>query len=73
MTSPTPPLTCPVCQAVVATRPPGPAFPFCGDRCRLIDLGRWLGGEYRVSRPLTEDDLADLPGKAAGGDDDPDA
>jgi endogenous inhibitor of DNA gyrase (YacG/DUF329 family) len=23
--------------------------PFCSDRCRLIDLGRWLGEEYAVA------------------------
>ncbi|MHC4917789.1 MAG: DNA gyrase inhibitor YacG [Planctomycetota bacterium] len=23
-------------------------FPFCSGRCRLIDLGRWLDGEYRI-------------------------
>jgi endogenous inhibitor of DNA gyrase (YacG/DUF329 family) len=26
-----------------------PQFPFCGPRCRLIDLGRWLGEEYRLA------------------------
>jgi len=25
-----------------------PAYPFCSERCRLVDLGRWLGEEYRV-------------------------
>ena len=24
------------------------AWPFCSDRCRLVDLGNWLGGTYRV-------------------------
>ena len=24
-------------------------FPFCSERCRLIDLGAWLDGDYRVS------------------------
>jgi endogenous inhibitor of DNA gyrase (YacG/DUF329 family) len=23
-------------------------LPFCSERCRLIDLGRWLGEDYRV-------------------------
>ncbi|HVV86236.1 MAG TPA: DNA gyrase inhibitor YacG [Kofleriaceae bacterium] len=23
-------------------------FPFCSARCQLVDLGRWLGEEYRV-------------------------
>jgi endogenous inhibitor of DNA gyrase (YacG/DUF329 family) len=25
-----------------------PHFPFCSDRCKLIDLGRWLGESYRI-------------------------
>ncbi|MDA2923865.1 DNA gyrase inhibitor YacG [Acidobacteria bacterium AH-259-L09] len=23
-------------------------FPFCSQRCRLLDLGKWLDGEYRL-------------------------
>jgi endogenous inhibitor of DNA gyrase (YacG/DUF329 family) len=31
-------------------RPADPAWrPFCSERCRTIDLGRWLSGEYRVA------------------------
>ena len=29
-------------------------FPFCSERCKLIDLGRWLDGKYQV--PAVEDD-----------------
>jgi endogenous inhibitor of DNA gyrase (YacG/DUF329 family) len=25
-----------------------PEFPFCSSKCKLIDLGRWLGENYRV-------------------------
>jgi hypothetical protein len=25
-----------------------PAFPFCSDRCKTIDLGRWLDERYRI-------------------------
>jgi endogenous inhibitor of DNA gyrase (YacG/DUF329 family) len=25
-----------------------PSFPFCSDRCRLIDLGRWIDGVYAI-------------------------
>jgi endogenous inhibitor of DNA gyrase (YacG/DUF329 family) len=41
---------CPICNAVMQGQGPSewPAFPFCSDRCRTIDLGRWLGEEYRV-------------------------
>ena len=23
-------------------------FPFCSERCKLVDLGNWLGEAYRV-------------------------
>jgi endogenous inhibitor of DNA gyrase (YacG/DUF329 family) len=29
-----------------------PAFPFCSERCRAVDLGRWIDEEYRISEPL---------------------
>ena len=36
------------------------AMPFCSDRCRLIDLGRWLGEEYSVPVSKTgKDDPSD--------------
>jgi hypothetical protein len=44
---------CPICR-----KPAGVAgnrhAPFCTDRCRLIDLGRWLDGSYQV--PVSRDD-----------------
>ncbi|MCC6682806.1 MAG: tRNA (adenosine(37)-N6)-threonylcarbamoyltransferase complex ATPase subunit type 1 TsaE [Phycisphaeraceae bacterium] len=33
------------------------AYPFCSIRCRQVDLGRWLGESYRVSRPIEQSDL----------------
>lgn len=29
-------------------------FPFCSNRCKSIDLGKWLNEEYRISTPLPE-------------------
>jgi endogenous inhibitor of DNA gyrase (YacG/DUF329 family) len=26
-----------------------PWFPFCSERCKTIDLGRWLGERYGVA------------------------
>jgi endogenous inhibitor of DNA gyrase (YacG/DUF329 family) len=26
--------------------------PFCSKRCRLVDLGKWLGEEHAISEPL---------------------
>ena len=25
-----------------------PSFPFCTDRCKLIDLGRWIDGRFAI-------------------------
>ena len=25
-----------------------PGFPFCSDRCKLVDLGRWIDGAYSI-------------------------
>ena len=33
-----------------------PDWPFCSPRCKLIDLGRWLGGDYRIATQLGPDD-----------------
>jgi uncharacterized protein len=48
-----PGLACPICRRATE-RSRDAAFPFCSDRCRLVDLGRWLGEEYRV--PAEPDD-----------------
>ncbi len=39
---------CPTCGRVPAPVPANGAWPFCSDRCRLADLGRWLGESYRI-------------------------
>ena len=31
-----------------------PWFPFCSERCRLVDLGRWLDGVYTIPGPPVE-------------------
>jgi hypothetical protein len=31
-------------------------MPFCNDRCRRIDLGRWLGEEYSVPVEHSDDE-----------------
>ncbi len=44
---------CPICSRSfsVATLDDLPSFPFCSDRCRLIDLGRWIEGAYFIPGP----------------------
>jgi hypothetical protein len=41
---------CPVCgaRAVYDPAAPDPWFPFCCERCKLLDLGKWLSEEHRI-------------------------
>lgn len=41
-------------------------FPFCSERCRLMDLGSWLKEEYVTSRPLKEEELVELANAEGG-------
>jgi endogenous inhibitor of DNA gyrase (YacG/DUF329 family) len=45
-------LRCPTCRKVVLRSEP--EFPFCSERCRTIDLGKWASGGYVVSTPLND-------------------
>lgn len=51
-----PTLTCPICHRQVAYvfRDEIPYRPFCSRRCKLVDLGRWLNEEYRISEEIVE-------------------
>jgi endogenous inhibitor of DNA gyrase (YacG/DUF329 family) len=49
-------LHCPTCKVVVTAR--DPEFPFCSERCRTIDLGKWASGAY-VIRSLIHDTSED--------------
>ena len=52
---------CPVCKKPAATRAQNPSFPFCSPRCRAVDLGRWLGEEYRVPDKQADEQEDGLP------------
>lgn len=60
---------CPICGKAVP--PPenshdstASLFPFCSDRCKLIDLGRWLDDKYQIplEEPSDESTPLDSPG-----------
>ena len=63
-------LRCPTCKAIVLASEEH--FPFCCDRCRLIDLGKWASGAYRISSPIHDPELLEEleRSKAEPGDDD---
>ncbi|MEO7328448.1 MAG: DNA gyrase inhibitor YacG [Minicystis sp.] len=59
------PHVCPICAREVGPRdgtPKNPAFPFCSPSCKLVDLGRWLDGAYRVP---AEDEASSIDGEAS--------
>lgn len=41
---------CPTCgkSFEIAKLDDLPSFPFCTDRCKLVDLGRWIDGAYAI-------------------------
>ena len=49
---------CPTCQGPLETTAHGP---FCSERCRLLDLSRWLEGDYRISTDPREPSLDAIP------------
>ncbi len=54
-------LRCPTCGTLVSAG--GEDFPFCGDRCRKIDLGKWAMGVYKITSPIVDPEvLEDLGG-----------
>ena len=48
-------LRCPTCKKLVADG--SEDFPFCSDRCRRIDLGKWASGDYKITSPILDPDL----------------
>ncbi len=53
--------SCPHCGRQVCW-PETPTYPFCSERCRLIDLGMWASEQYRLpGEPLTDDALWQQP------------
>jgi endogenous inhibitor of DNA gyrase (YacG/DUF329 family) len=43
-----------------------PIGTFCSERCKLIDLGKWLNEDYTKSEPLRPDHFAEYEGLQGG-------
>jgi len=52
-------LRCPTCKKLVLRS--DSEFPFCSERCRLIDLGKWASDGYVVSTPIFDPDEPEPP------------
>lgn len=63
-------LRCPACRTLVLRDSAN--FPFCSDRCRLIDLGKWASGKYVISTAINDpeqlEDIAEEQARRRTGD-----
>lgn len=63
--SKSPPIvTCPHCGAEHPWDTNNKARPFCSERCKLIDLGKWATEDYRIEQPDTEQEFTTPPHQA---------
>lgn len=63
-------IPCPICKKPATLGDED--FPFCSDRCRLIDLGKWASGDYKITSPVLDPDLLeDLERESNRRNDDP--
>lgn len=49
---------CPICQQP-SNSDENANFPFCSERCKLLDLGNWASEKYVVSEPVIDEDALD--------------
>ena len=52
--------TCPNCRKVLPSDERTGPFPFCSAQCKMLDLSRWFNEEYRISVPLSPEDMLEL-------------
>jgi len=49
--------TCPTCdRPMVGPVTNWPQFPFCSQKCKLVDLGRWLSEDYGLAKDDPDED-----------------
>ncbi|HEX9456580.1 MAG TPA: DNA gyrase inhibitor YacG [Candidatus Acidoferrum sp.] len=51
---------CPICKASTDSTK-HPDFPFCSERCRLLDLGNWAAERYVISEPVIDESSPEKP------------
>ena len=59
-------VACPQCGKTVEWTPMSNWRPFCSERCKLIDLGAWATGAYRIPVAEPRESGDDAPGESAG-------
>jgi hypothetical protein len=48
-------ITCPLCKRTT-TWEENPWRPFCSEKCKLIDLGKWVSEEYKIEGEKAEEE-----------------
>lgn len=61
-------MKCPTCGKPVELKE-NPFRPFCSERCKLIDLGRWVNEEYRIPGKSVPVENSETTGQATSTDD----
>lgn len=47
---------CPICKKKITDEKKGPNFPFCSERCKLVDLNSWFDGNYTISSRIPDEE-----------------
>jgi endogenous inhibitor of DNA gyrase (YacG/DUF329 family) len=55
---------CPICRKPTDSET-NAEFPFCSERCKLLDLGDWSSEKYVVTEPVMDESLAENPERNA--------
>jgi len=69
---------CPICKKIVKAgketawekTEEAKFFPFCSERCKLIDLGSWLDAEYKITSDLEPEQSDEQSDKSGDGSSD---
>ncbi|MBN2654411.1 MAG: DNA gyrase inhibitor YacG [Nitrospirae bacterium] len=48
-------IKCPLCSKIT-TWEENPFKPFCSERCKMIDLGRWAAEDYKIEANMQDED-----------------
>ncbi len=62
--------SCPICKRPTDSESHA-EFPFCSERCRLLDLGNWASEKYVISSPAFDESMFEnLEKDISGADED---
>jgi uncharacterized protein len=60
---------CPICRKATDSETTAD-FPFCSERCKMLDLGKWASEKYVISEPVIDESTPENPERPASADED---